>query len=107
MVQIIFFFLIPPEMSEMVNLLRKTEKAIYYNAFRSSPAELNAKQNLRRSIYSASNINPGDVITEETLSIKSPGDGIPVKYYDILIGKRAIQKIEADHPLKWSHFFNE
>ena len=101
------FSLTPPEMSEMVKLLRKTEKAIYYNAFRSSPAELNAKQNLRRSIYSASNINPGDVITEDTLSIKSPGDGIPVKYYDILIGKRAIQKIEADHPLKWSHFFNE
>ena len=80
-------------MSEMVNLLRKTEKAINYNAFRTSPN--NAKQNLRRSIYSALNIDPGDVITEETLSIKSPGDGIPVKYYDILIGKRAIQKIEA------------
>ena len=101
------FSLTPPEMSEMVNILRKTEKAIYYNPFRTSPAELNTKQNLRRSIYSAIEISPGDIITEEVLSIKSPGDGIPAKYYDILIGKRAIQKVEPDHPLKWSHFFNE
>ena len=34
-------------------------------------------------------INQG---TEEVLSIKSPGDGIPAKYYDVL-GKRAIQKL--------------
>ena len=73
----------------------------------SSPAELNAKQNLRRSIYAATEINQGDIITEEVLSIKSPGDGIPAKYYDILLGKRAIQKIDLDHPLKWSHFFNQ
>ena len=97
------FSLTPPEMNEMVNILRKTEKSLVYNAFMSSPAELNAKQNLRRSIY-ACEINQGDIITEEVLSIKSPGDGIPAKYYDILLGKRAIQKIDLDHPLKWSHF---
>ena len=100
------FSLTPNEMSKMVSLVRKTELALKNNE-KNSPAELSSKQNLRRSIYAKFDLNPGDVITEQNLSIKSPGDGIPVKYFDILIGKRIISAVKKDFPLNWSHFFNE
>ncbi len=100
------FSLTPNEMNKMVSLVRKTELALKNNE-QSSPAELSSKQNLRRSIYAAFDLKPGDVITEENLAIKSPGDGIPVKYFDILIGKRIISEVKKDFPLTWSNFFNE
>ena len=46
-------------------------------------------------------------MTMENIAIKSPGDGIPVKYLDLILGKRIITEVDDDFPLKWSDFFNE
>ena len=100
------FSLVPHEMKEMVSLARKAEKAISSDDNTSS-AELSSKQNLRRSIYASTNLSAGDIITPEAICIKSPGDGIPAKYYDLLIGKRLILSIEQDYPLSWKNFLNE
>ena len=93
----------PVEMKKMVDLSRKAELAIKNNDTY-SPAELASKQNLRLDIYAAYDLNQGDVITEKNLSIKSPGDGIPVKFIDILMGKRIISAVKKDFPLRWSNF---
>ena len=66
-----------------------------------SPAELAARQNLRRSIYVSCDLGPGDVLNTKTMIIKSPGDGIPARYFDILLGRRLMRGLEADSPLNW------
>ena len=48
----------------------------------------------------------GDVITEDCLSVKSPGDGLPVKHLDLIIGKRLIKSVKKDYPISWDLFFN-
>jgi sialic acid synthase SpsE len=52
-------------------------------------------------------MGPGDIFTESALAIKSPGDGIPVRYRDIILGKRLLKGISEDTPLTWGHFLNE
>ncbi len=100
------FSLTPNEMVEMVDLVRKAEASIASAPSEFSLAEMTARQNLRRSIYSEIDLKPGDIITPETVSIKSPGDGLPTKHYDIILGRRLIRPIDADSPLTWDHFLS-
>jgi sialic acid synthase SpsE len=46
-------------------------------------------------------------MTSENIAIKSPGDGIPVKYLHLILGKRIIRNVEDDYPIDWRDFFNE
>ena len=100
------FSLTPNEMNEMVSLARQVEKSLSNHQITKSPAELSSKQNLRRSIYAAFDLSAGDVITEDCIAIKSPGDGLPVKYLNLIIGKRLISSVKKDFPLSWELFLN-
>lgn len=101
------FSLIPSEMKLMNDLVSCAFKAANGKGFMVSDIELSAKSNLRRSLYANGKLSRGDVITSENISIKSPGDGIPVKYLNLILGKRIIRSIEDDYPVSWGDFFNE
>ena len=101
------FSLIPSEMKIMNDLISSIFQAANGNGFRSSDIELSAKSNLRRSLYAKGRLSRGDVVTLNNLAIKSPGDGIPVKYLNLLLGKRIIRSVEDDYPVSWGDFFNE
>ena len=101
------FSLIPSEMKIMNELIGSIFQAANGNGFRSSDVELAAKSNLRRSLYAKGRLSRGDVITLDNLAIKSPGDGIPVKYLHLLLGKRIIRSVEDDYPVSWGDFLNE
>jgi N,N'-diacetyllegionaminate synthase len=101
------FSLVPSEMKLMMKLIHSIHEAINGNGFSPSNIELSAKSNLRRSLYAKGELNRGDVMTLENIAIKSPGDGIPVKYLHLILGKRIIRKVEDDYPIEWRDFFNE
>ena len=100
------FSLVPSEMKSMMTLINSVHGAINGNGFRASDIELSAKSNLRRSLYAKGDLFRGDVMTYENLAIKSPGDGIPVKYIDLILGKRIICNVKDDYPLSWEDFLN-
>ena len=100
------FSLVPSEMKSMMELINSMHKAMNGNGFRASDIELSAKSNLRRSLYASGDLSRGDVMTYKNLAIKSPGDGIPVKYINLILGKRIIRNVEDDYPLSWEDFFN-
>ena len=85
------FSLTPNEMKETISLINNVQHAINGIGFSSSDVELIAKSNLRRSIYANGDLK-GDVMTMENIAIKSPGDGIPVKYLNLILGKGLSQK---------------
>ena len=99
------FSLDPLGMHEMVDLARKTEKAFSNHQMSASGGELLAKQNLKRSIYVAKDCPAGTKLTEDLLNIKSPGDGIPAKFYNLILNKITVADIKEDYPLTWDHFF--
>jgi sialic acid synthase SpsE len=55
----------------------------------------------KRSLYVARDIQAGEVFTKENLRVVRPGDGLPPRYYDQLLGKPARQDLRASTPLTW------
>lgn len=100
------FSLNPDEMQKMVSLVRKAEASVKFHQLDESSAELFSKQNLRRSIYVSCNLGPGEMLTSKTMVIKSPGDGIPARYYELLLGRRILRHIDSDSPLSWDDVLN-
>jgi len=64
--------------------------------------ESDAITNARRSIVSVRDINSGEVITEDMISCKRPGNGISSSDWDKVLGKKTIKKINADQKISWS-----
>ena len=58
----------------------------------------------RRSLYIARDIAAGEALTAGNLRIVRPGFGLPPKFYDAMLGKRANRALPAGTPVEWEHF---
>jgi sialic acid synthase SpsE len=68
------------------------------------PSEYETINTQRKSLYARKNIKRGQLIRIQDLIIKGPGGGILPKYIDIIVGKRARQNVDIDHPITWQIF---
>ena len=68
---------------------------------RIQPNEYDTINTQRKSLYSATDIKKGDIITEKMIVIKGPGGGLLPRYLDIVIGRTAKKDIEDDYPITW------
>lgn len=89
----------PEELKAMVMQIRNIEKALGRSMKEPSESEEKNIKIARKSIVAKTYIKKGDLLTEDNLDIKRPGDGIsPVKWYDVL-GKRAIKDFVEDEQI--------
>lgn len=92
--------------TELSNLVCESKRAweskgkIYYGISKSEKKSLMFK----RSIYSCKDIKKGEKFSKNNLKIVRPGYGILPKYFDEMIGKRALKKIDAASPIKKNHY---
>jgi N-acetylneuraminate synthase/N,N'-diacetyllegionaminate synthase len=91
----------PDELAVMARAIRNVEKAMGDGRKRPSPGELDVIPMTRRSLVAARDIAEGEMITEEKLTIKRPGTGIPPKMWCLVVGRRARVNIPADTILTW------
>lgn len=63
-----------------------------------------ARKNARRSVVAACDIKKGEILTEEMLTFKRPGTGIPADRLYELIGKRACADIDKDTIMQHEFF---
>lgn len=89
------------EFSEMVNGLRLAEVSRGNSIRTEFDVEKEAVKYARRSVVSISKIPKGTIISEEMLDVKRPGTGIPPKFYEKIIGSRALKDIEDDVPINF------
>lgn len=84
---------------EVDNLLGVKEKVITKN-------EIATGHNIsfRRGIYAKNNMKKGDYITEDSLLILRPYDGISASEYFNILGKKITRDIEKFAPLQFDHF---
>jgi sialic acid synthase len=61
-----------------------------------NPATQAAKVKLARSLTSSRPIKRGEILSEDMLCLKSPGDGIKWVDKETLLGKTALYDIESD-----------
>lgn len=64
------------------------------------PAEANSLA-FRRSLYIARDVKAGEELTAENVRAVRPGFGLPPKFRDAVIGRRAVRDAPAGTPLSW------
>lgn len=94
------FSMEPDEMKLLVEETFKAWQAIGKVSYGPTEKE-KASARFRRSIYVVEDIRKGEELTAKNLRVIRPGNGLPPKYYDILLGKRASGNIKRGTPTSW------
>lgn len=94
------FSLEPEEMRTLVDEAKRAWLALGKTSYGSPEAE---KKSLafRRSLYVAKDIRAGETFTSENLRAIRPGYGLPPKYRDVVLGRRATRNVKAGTPVCW------
>jgi N-acetylneuraminate synthase/N,N'-diacetyllegionaminate synthase len=92
----------PNEFATMVKAIRNIERALGDGIKRVVPSEEDVRVAARRSICASRPIPAGSIITEDMLSFKRPGTGIPPSALRLVLGRRAQRFIDADCVIGWS-----
>ncbi len=96
-----FYALEPQELKQMVDEIRKVEKAIGNGAKAPVKAEYAERHYARRGIIAAYNLKTGDIIEEKHLDHVRPLNGIDSKYYKEIIGRKVNKDLEKDKAICW------
>lgn len=86
----------PNELKKMVESIRNIEHAMGSGIKKPSQSEIKNKIAVRKSIVAACQIQKGELLTEENLTVKRPGNGMSPMLWNEIIGKKAIKKFEPD-----------
>lgn len=90
----------PTELKQMIASIRNIENALGNTIKGPSPSERKNIPIARKSIVAKCSIKKGELLTEDNLTIKRPGDGInPMDWYKVL-NTYAIQNFEEDELIK-------
>jgi sialic acid synthase SpsE len=91
----------PDGLRSLVAAVRLAEVSLGKEHKEPVPAEAAARELARRSLTSQRRIPKGAQITAEMLIGKRPGTGIPCKFIDLIVGRRAAVDIPEDTTLTW------
>lgn len=89
----------PDEFKRLVNEIRNIEIALDSSVNKDDKAckLVEMKRIFEKSIVAARNIDKNQLISEDILAYKKPGDGIPAREYKRLIGKKINKNVNKDH----------
>ena len=73
---------------------------IYYGATRKEEASIV----YRCSIYVVSDVRKGEEFNTKNILVIRPGGGLAPKYYDVILGRRAVCDIKRGTPMDWKYF---
>lgn len=90
----------PKELKVMVESIRNIEKSLGSGVKSPTPSEISNISVARKSIVASRNIEKGEVLTEENLTTKRPGNGIsPMEWYHVL-GRIAKKNFKEDEMIE-------
>ncbi|MDD3945072.1 MAG: N-acetylneuraminate synthase [Bacteroidales bacterium] len=89
----------PDELCEMVRTIRNVEQAMGDGVKRITDSESRNIIIARKSIVASRTIKKGELLTEENLTTKRPGNGISPMKWNEVVGKTAIKDFEEDEPI--------
>ena len=92
------FSMEPEEFKNMVQRIRQMESVLGKVNYNTVACESTDIIN-RRSVFVVQDIREGELLTKDNVRIIRPGYGLKPKYYDEVIGQRALQDIKRGTPL--------
>lgn len=99
------FSMNPSEFKQMVKDVRQAEMAIGCVKYGPTRQEMGNLQ-FRRSIFCVKDIKKGEKITKDNVRIIRPGYGLVPKYYNEIMGQKALQDIRRGTPLQFDMIGN-
>jgi len=96
------FSLEPAEFAAMVEAVRVAEKAIGTPTYERTAKEA-AGLAFRRSLFISRPVAKGEAFTLYNVRSVRPGTGMPPKYLNQILGRKAAADLAAGTPLEWSH----
>jgi len=94
------FSMEPSEMSELVIESERAWKALGGINYGPTAAEEKSLQ-YRRSLYLVKDVTAGELLTNDNLRAIRPGLGLPPKYINVFLGKRAGKNVKRGTALSW------
>lgn len=94
------FSMEPAEMAQIVLETERAWQALGHVSYGPTEAEEKSLQ-YRRSLYIAKDILAGEMLTIENMRAIRPGLGLPIKYYDLLLGKKITCDAKKGTPVSW------
>lgn len=94
----------PEELGALVRGIREIESALGNGIKRPTQEEEKIKKFVRKKLVTITDIPRGTIIVEEMLMPKRVGteDGIDPRYLYSVLGKKALQNIKINSPIKWT-----
>lgn len=86
----------PHQLKAMVDAIRNVEQAIGSCEKHATQSETPNKDIARKSIVASRNITKGELLTEENITTKRPGNGISPMLWDSVIGTVAVRDFAYD-----------
>ena len=90
----------PDELKAMVSAIRNIEQALGSGHKTISESERKNIEIARKSIVAACPIKAGELLTEENLTVKRPGNGINPMRWNEVVGTRAVQNYNEEDPIE-------
>lgn len=90
----------PDELKAMVCAIRNIEQALGSGHKTISESERKNIGIARKSIVAARPIEVGELLTEENLTVKRPGNGISPMRWNEVVGTRAVQSFNEEDPIQ-------
>lgn len=90
----------PNELKAMVSAIRNIEKALGVDKKCASSSETPNKIVARKSIVAKRHITEGELLTEENITVKRPGNGISPMRWNEVTGTKAIRSFNADEMIE-------
>lgn len=95
------FSLEPKELKQLVEDIRAAERAMGVIAYGPTEEEKSSIV-FRKSIFAVRDIKKGETLTNENIRVIRPGYGLKPKYYENILGQRALTDISRGTPLSFT-----
>ena len=90
----------PAEFKKMVDLIRNIEKALGTGEKLPTKSEIDISKVVLKRCVASKKIKTGEIFNEKNLTVKRNDKGLPAKYWDLLIGKKATKEYEIDEAVE-------
>lgn len=90
----------PDEFKKMVESIRNIEKAMGNGEKVPTMSEIDISKVVLKRCVASKKIKTGEIFNENNLTVKRNDKGLPAKYWDLLIGKRATKEYEIDEAVE-------
>lgn len=92
----------PEEMTKLVQYIREAQQLADSTVHKEIDPNLkDMKAIFEKSIVAKQRLLAGDVLTNNMIALKKPGDGLPARLIDQVIGKKLRVNMEVDEQITW------